>query len=90
MSEYDSPWKETLDQFFAAFLEFCFPQIYVRIDWSVPPKMLDKEFRRSLRTANWGDDRPENRLNGIMESCVYCDCSMIVELTLMYCEDCTV
>ncbi len=26
--------------------EFCFPQIYAAIDWSVPPKMLDKEFQQ--------------------------------------------
>lgn len=46
MTEYDSPWKETLDHFFAAFMEFCFPEICVLIDWSVPPKMLDKEFQK--------------------------------------------
>ena len=46
MSEYDSPWKEILDEFLSAFLEFCFPQIHAAIDWSVPPKMLDKEFQQ--------------------------------------------
>jgi len=46
MTEYDSPWKDILDQFFPAFMEFCFPQIFVLIDWSVPPKMLDKEFQQ--------------------------------------------
>jgi len=46
MSEYDSPWKEILDEFLSAFLEYCFPQIYAAIDWSVPPKMLDKEFQQ--------------------------------------------
>ena len=43
MTDYDSPWKEALDVYFQPFMALCFPQIYEKIDWSVPPRMLDKE-----------------------------------------------
>ena len=36
MSEYDSPWKEFLDYFFKAFLEFGFLELHDEIDWSQP------------------------------------------------------
>ena len=34
MSQYDSPWKEALERFLRAFLEFFFPEMFARIDWS--------------------------------------------------------
>ncbi len=42
----DSPWKEALDVYFAAFLLLFFPLIHADIDWSRPVEMLDKEFQR--------------------------------------------
>ncbi len=37
MPEFDSPWKEALDEFLRQFLLFFFPDIERLIDWSVPP-----------------------------------------------------
>ena len=46
MTEYDSPWKEAIDILFEDFMLLCFPAIHERIDWSFPPKMLDKELQQ--------------------------------------------
>ena len=43
MSDFDSPWKEVLDRYFPAFLDFFFPNIHADIDWSRDYEMLDKE-----------------------------------------------
>ena len=45
MTEYDSPWKEILDNYFEDFMRLCFPEVHQAIDWTVAPKMLDKEFQ---------------------------------------------
>ncbi len=36
------------------FLEFCFPQIYVLIDWSQAPRILDKEFQQITPLSELG------------------------------------
>ncbi len=46
MTDYDGPWKEVLDHFFEQFMQLCFPAQHTHIDWSVPPKMLDKELQQ--------------------------------------------
>ena len=46
MTEYDSPWKEAIDILFEDFMLLCFPTIHGQIDWSDPPKMLDKELQQ--------------------------------------------
>jgi len=46
MSEYDSPWKEFLDFYLKAFLEFSFPKIHDQIDWSQEVIMRDKELQQ--------------------------------------------
>ena len=46
MTEYDSPWKEAIDLLFVDFMLLCFPAIHEQIDWSVSPKMLDKELQQ--------------------------------------------
>jgi hypothetical protein len=33
LADQDSAWKEMLDKFLPAFLEFFFPQIYPEINW---------------------------------------------------------
>ena len=43
MNDYDSPWKEALDVYFEPFVKLCFADLAAGIDWSVAPKMLDKE-----------------------------------------------
>ena len=54
MSEYDSPWKEVLDKYFAEFMQFCFPGLYRAIDWVTPAKMLDKEFQQIAQESETG------------------------------------
>jgi hypothetical protein len=45
-SDYDSPWKEALERFFAEFLALLFPAIHAQIDWSQAPEFLDKELQK--------------------------------------------
>ncbi len=49
--DYDSPWKEALDEYFKDFLDLLFPMAHDGIDWSVPPKSLDKELQKVTATA---------------------------------------
>lgn len=46
MTDYDHPWKEALDVMFESFVAFCVPDLYSRVDWTTPPKMLDKELQQ--------------------------------------------
>lgn len=46
MSEYDSPWKEFLDYYLKAFLEFGFCDLHDQIDWSKEVVMRDKELQQ--------------------------------------------
>ena len=46
MAEADSPWKESLDLYFRAFLLLFFPAIHDDIDWSRPCELLDKELQQ--------------------------------------------
>ena len=54
MTEYDSPWKEILDNYFEDFLQLCFPELHQAIDWATPPKTLDKEFQQIAQTSETG------------------------------------
>ena len=54
MTEYDSPWKEILDKYFAEFMQLCFPELYQAIDWVTPTKMLDKEFQQIAQESETG------------------------------------
>lgn len=53
-TDYDSPWKEIIEQFFSAFIEFFFPAIYADIDWAQPYEFLDKELQKTIRRATTG------------------------------------
>lgn len=44
-SEYDSAWKDLIEELFGHFLEFFFPDIYRDIDFEKPVEFLDKESR---------------------------------------------
>jgi len=46
MSEYDSPWKESLDIYFESFLGLCFPAVHREIDWVRGYESLDKELQK--------------------------------------------
>ncbi len=46
MSDFDSPWKETLDLYLQLFLEFFFRNIHDAIDWSRHYESLDTELQQ--------------------------------------------
>ena len=46
MDEYDSPWKEAIEEWFEEFLAFYFPAIHALIDWSRGYEFLDKELQQ--------------------------------------------
>ncbi len=54
MTDYDSPWKTTIEFFFEDFLAFFYPQAHVGIDWSKGYEFLDKELEKVVRDAELG------------------------------------
>ncbi len=52
--DYDSPWKEAIERYFADFMHFYFPAAHARIDWRKPPVFLDKELQAVIRDAASG------------------------------------
>ncbi|HEV3259388.1 MAG TPA: hypothetical protein VG013_21155 [Gemmataceae bacterium] len=54
MSEYDSPWKEALDNYFEPFMAFFFPRAHAEIDWARGHEALDKELQQVVREAELG------------------------------------
>jgi hypothetical protein len=54
MADYDSPWKEVLDRFFALVLAFLLPRVYRDIDWTVDPESLETELRKVLPESEVG------------------------------------
>ncbi|NEQ68529.1 MAG: transposase [Symploca sp. SIO2D2] len=55
VANYDTPWKEALQQYFEPFLSFFFPMVHALIDWSQTPEALDKELEQILRQAESGE-----------------------------------
>jgi len=54
MSEFDSPWKESLEIFLEPFLQFFFPDVHADLDWSRGYESLDKELQQILREGELG------------------------------------
>ncbi len=52
--EFDSPWKDALQDFLPAFIAFFFGDIHADIDWSRGYASLDKEFQKIARRAKVG------------------------------------
>ena len=52
--EYDSPWKEAVDNYFPEFMAFYFPDAYSQIDWTEEPIFWDQELRAVVRDAELG------------------------------------
>lgn len=52
--DQDSPWKDLLDGYFEAFMEFFFPKAHERIDWSRGYEFLDKELQKITADAALG------------------------------------
>ncbi|HEY9710191.1 MAG TPA: hypothetical protein V6D48_18430 [Oculatellaceae cyanobacterium] len=53
-ADYDTSWKEALQQYFESFLTFCFAEVHTLIDWSRQPQSLDKELEQIVREAESG------------------------------------
>jgi hypothetical protein len=57
--DYDSPWKEILDYYFAEFMDFFFPQAYNDIDWLIQlPEELENEFWYEIEQYEGGKYMP--------------------------------
>ncbi len=50
-TEYDSPWKEALEEYFADCLLLLFPKVHADIDWSKGYAFLDKELQKVTRQS---------------------------------------
>jgi hypothetical protein len=53
-ADYDSPWKEAIEQYFAPFLAFFFPVVHAGIAWDRGYEFLDTELERVVRDATVG------------------------------------
>jgi len=52
--DYDSPWKDMLEQAFPEFMAFFFPQAYAAIDWTRGYAFNNTELRQVVRDAELG------------------------------------
>jgi len=50
--QFDSPWKEALEEYFEEGMAFFFPKIHADIDWSQGHEFLDKELEKVVRQAS--------------------------------------
>lgn len=53
-TEFDSPWKDLIEQYFEDFILFFFPQAHGEIEWSQGYEFLDKELQQVVRDAELG------------------------------------
>jgi hypothetical protein len=52
--EYDSPWKEIIEDYFSEFMAFFFPQAHADINWQRGYESLDQELQQVVRDAALG------------------------------------
>lgn len=52
--DYDLPWKDIIEAYFEAFIQFFFPEIHTEIDWSRGYEFLDQELSQVVRDAELG------------------------------------
>ncbi|NET01853.1 MAG: hypothetical protein F6K61_15020 [Sphaerospermopsis sp. SIO1G1] len=45
-ANYDQTWKEAISQYFESFIQFFYPNLHEKIDWSKTPISLDKELEQ--------------------------------------------
>ncbi len=53
-TDYDSPWKEAIEQLFSHFIGFFFPAAFAEIDWARDPIFMDKELQQIMSGAATG------------------------------------
>lgn len=54
VDEYDSPWKEAIERYFADFMHFFFPAAHAKIDWTKPFEFLEQELRSVVSDGELG------------------------------------
>jgi hypothetical protein len=52
--DFDSPWKDAVEEFLDPLLALLFPRFHALIDWSVPYESLETELRQIVREAEVG------------------------------------
>lgn len=52
--QYDSPWKEAVEHYFAEFMAFYFPKTHTQIDWARGYTFLEQELQAIVRDAELG------------------------------------
>ena len=52
--DYDSAWKDVIEELFKWFLEFFFPDIHQDIDFSKKPQFLSNELRKMFKGSKVG------------------------------------
>jgi len=52
--DFDSPWKEALEEYREDFFALFFPQAHAEIDWTRPYAFLHKELQQVVRDADLG------------------------------------
>ncbi len=57
--DYDSAWKDVIEEHFEPFLEFYFPHIHKDIDFSRSPEILSSELRRIVPSGKVGKRRAD-------------------------------
>jgi len=50
-TEFDSPWKEMIENYFEDFMEFFYPNVYDAIDWIQGYEFLNQELQKVVREA---------------------------------------
>ena len=55
--DYDGVWKEALETYFPAFIDFFAPHVYADIDWTRGCEFLDQELRQVVQNAELGKRR---------------------------------
>lgn len=50
-ADFDSPWKDVLDEFFEQCMAFFFPQAHAQVDWARGYEFLDKELQKITADA---------------------------------------
>lgn len=54
MTDFDSPWKEILEEYFEPFISLFFPEAHQQVDWERGYEFLDKELQQITRDAEMG------------------------------------
>jgi hypothetical protein len=62
-ADFDSPWKDILESYFAEFMAFFFPQAYVDIDWSRKHESLDTELQQIVQDSELGKRMVDKLVN---------------------------